>query len=72
MIELIISLLTAIINILPASPINSFLSQAGNIDGLAILNWFIPFDKLLLMITAWASCMGIYYLYRSIKQHMKK
>lgn len=67
MIDIIINLLTAIINILPMSPFNNFISQAGKIDGLAILNWFIPFDIFLVMLEAWGVCMGLYYLYRLTK-----
>lgn len=72
MIDIIVNLLTAVINILPMSPFKNFIDQAGKIEGLAILNWFIPFDIFLVMLEAWGVCMGIYYLFRVLKSNMKK
>ena len=71
MIDIVINLLTAVISILPMSPFNNFIAQAGQIDGLATLNWFIPFDIFLVMLEAWGACMGVYYLFRAIKGNMK-
>ena len=67
MIDIVINLLTAIINVLPLSPFVTFIDKAGPIDGLGVLNWFIPFDIFAEMLVSWGTCMGLYYLYRFIK-----
>lgn len=72
MIDVVINVLTAVINILPMSPIALFIAKAGELDGLAMLNWFIPFDIFLVILEQWVVCMGIYYLFRHLKSNLQK
>lgn len=71
MIDIVIQLLTAVINVLPVSPISTFIEKAGTIDGLAMLNWFIPFDIMFNMLGVWSGCMFTYYLYRFTRSNLK-
>jgi hypothetical protein len=71
-IDIVINILTAVISILPMSPFTAFIDSIGEISGLAMLNWFIPFDIFLVLLESWGVCMGIYYLYRVMKGNIEQ
>lgn len=71
MLDVILDLLTALINILPVSPFIAYAKYAEDIDLLGYLNWFVPFDIFSVMLESWVFCMGIYYIYRKSKSTIK-
>ncbi|WP_095176012.1 MULTISPECIES: hypothetical protein [Blautia] len=71
MLDVVFNILTALINILPASPFLAYAKFAEGIDLLGYLNWFVPFDIFALMLESWIVCMGLYYSYRISKSSMK-
>lgn len=72
MIDIVINLLTGVINVLPISPFQSFIDKAGAIDSLGYLNWFIPFDIFFEILSVWSVSMFTYYFYRFIKGNAMK
>lgn len=75
-INFVISLLANIINIilsvLPNSPFLDFSSNAKTTsEFLPYLAWFLPVKLMLVTLTAWLSCMLIYYCYGVIMRWIK-
>ncbi|HBE9908586.1 TPA: hypothetical protein KNJ60_003882 [Clostridioides difficile] len=75
-INFIISLLANIINIilsvLPNSPFLSFSSDAKTTsEFLPYLAWFLPVKSMFITLTAWLSCMLIYYVYSVVMRWIK-
>lgn len=60
----------AVIEKLPASPIQRYIKEVGDIPYLEILNWFIPVGKILAVLATWLSVVTIFYLYKAIIKGM--
>lgn len=71
MFDVVVNLLVSVINILPLSPFVKYVNDIGTIDGLSMLNWFVPFDIFIVMLESWVVCMGAYYLYRAIRSRIQ-
>lgn len=71
MLDVVFDILTALINILPASPFIAYVKYAEGIELLGYLNWFVPFDIFAVMLESWIACMAIYYAYRMSRSSMK-
>lgn len=73
-IDLVFSLLTALLSILPASFVQSSLTSLGGIDYLSYLNYFVPFYRFVQIGQTWLICCGaylIYYYARSVRDEIK-
>lgn len=70
MVQLIKMILEKIYGILPDSP---FQQAVGGIDMffgdfIPYLNWFVPFDVCLNVMTVWLGCISAYYIYSVVKK----
>lgn len=75
MVNLIFSLLTGLLSLLPASFIQSYLSKIGTIDYLGYVNYFIPFYRFVEIGELWLACCGAYLLFyyvRSVQEEVRK
>ncbi len=73
-IDLIFSLLTMFLSILPASFVQSYLKSFGGMEYLSYINWFIPFYRFVQIGETWLLCCGaylIFYYVRSVREEMK-
>lgn len=68
MIEIITSLLTAVIGILPDSPFQTLYEFKTEFDFLPYLNWFVPFDNALSVTRVWVTAIFAYYLYDTVSE----
>ena len=72
-INLIFSLLTGLLSILPASFIQSYLSKVGKIEYLGYVNYFIPFYRFVEIGELWLACCAaylIFYYVRTVQQEV--
>lgn len=72
MIEAVVKLLTGLISILPASPFTSLLKTIDGLSALNFLNWFVPFDIFIVLMESWLTCMGIWYIYKTVSVKINK
>lgn len=71
-INLVFSILTGVLSLLPASFIHSYLSDL-NIDYLSYVNYFIPFYRFVKIGQSWlVACASylIFYYVRSVQQEL--
>lgn len=65
MISLICRLLLKLGEKLPESPFGAMSTGVEVLsDIMGYINWFIPFKPCFAMMTAWCSCMAIYYVWK--------
>lgn len=67
-VNLVFSLLTGLLSLLPASFVKEWLEKAGAIDNLAYINYFIPFNVMFQIGKSWLVCCGAYLIYYFVKQ----
>ncbi len=71
MLKLLSLLILALYAILPTSPIQKALAdmETGmDVNMLAYLNWFIPFDNARDITLVWLNCILAYYVYQMVKK----
>lgn len=67
-IKSIVDLILNILSILPNSPFSEFMSVTGGFsEMLPYINWFIPFDFCLMVLSVWVCAVGAYYIYKYAK-----
>lgn len=74
-IDLVFSLLTSLLSLLPASFIQSYLKNIGEINYLKYVNYFIPFYEFVKIGRLWLGCCAaylIYYYARTVYDQTKK
>lgn len=57
--------------VLPLSPFRDFLGQFANVPYLGYLNWFVPVKDILVVMTAWLTAIGLFYLYSVVMRWLK-
>ncbi len=75
MIDLLFSLLTNLLAILPASFVQDYLGNIGEINYLGYVNYFIPFYQFVKIGRLWLACCAtylVYYYVRTIYENSKK
>lgn len=72
MIEILTSLLTAVVGILPDSPFQTLYEFKNQFDFLPYLNWFVPFDNALSITRVWVSAIFAYYLYDTVSDFINR
>lgn len=72
MIEALTSVLSAILSLLPSSPIVALLVMVDKIEILGMVNYFIPFDTCALMMNIWLGCVAIYYVVTHVDKILSK
>lgn len=60
-----------LIEILPASPFASALSNFRDLPFLGYLNWFIPVRGILTVMAAWLAAITLFYMYSVIMRWVK-
>lgn len=55
------SLVQTILQALPGSPFNQFITRVSNSQGLAWLNWFFPVSECLRVMAAWLVSVAVFY-----------
>lgn len=60
-IVLTIAMFTLLLAILPDTPFMQFLIQLNELPYLNYLNWFVPVGRCLTVMTAWWTCVVVYY-----------
>lgn len=58
-------------NILPVSPFRPYIEQLSQVPWIGILNYFVPVGVFLDILFAWASALGIFYVYSIILRWVK-
>ena len=65
------SLVDRIIQLLPTSPFQPYISQLASIPWLPYLNWFFPIAQCLQVAGAWLVAVGLFYVYSMIMRWVK-
>lgn len=60
-----------IADLLPLSPFQQFISDFKDLPHLGWLNWFFPVKGCLIIMAAWLSAVGLFYLYSIIMRWIK-
>lgn len=60
-----------LLDLLPISPFQEFLSNFRNLPYLGWLNWFFPVSGCLKVMGAWLGAVGLFYLYSILMRWIK-
>lgn len=73
--ELSTSIINGFINfltsVLPLSPFRRFIDACDSIPWLGYLNYFVPIGTFISILTAWVTCMVLFYLYSVLMRWIK-
>lgn len=73
MTDFLINLINSILSVFPSDPFQPFLTEfKTNIEQyLGYVNYFIPFDKLVIILHAWIACILVYFAWQSLARYLK-
>ena len=60
-----------LLQLLPLSPFTEFIEQFRSLPYLGYLNWFFPVGDCLVVMAAWLTAVGVFYLYSIIMRWLK-
>lgn len=60
-----------ILDLLPLSPFQEFISEFSSLPYLGWLNWFFPVGDCLVVLLAWLGAVGLFYLYSIAMRWLK-
>lgn len=60
-----------ILDVLPLSPFQDFISQFQSLPYLGWLNWLFPVGDCLVVMAAWLGAVGLFYLYSIVMRWVK-
>lgn len=60
-----------LLQLLPLSPFTKFIEQFRSLPYLGYLNWFFPVGDCLVVMAAWLTAVGVFYLYSIIMRWLK-
>lgn len=60
-----------ILDLLPLSPFQEFISQFRSFPYLGWLNWFFPVGDCLVVMAVWLGAVGLFYLYSIVMRWLK-
>ena len=60
-----------ILDLLPTSPFQEFVSQFSSLPYLGWLNWFFPVGDCLTVMLVWLGAVGLFYLYSIVMRWLK-
>lgn len=60
-----------LLKILPTSPFDSFINSLNGIPYMEYINFFLPLDIIIPILTAWGTAIGLYYAYMIILRWVK-
>lgn len=67
LVNLVFSLLTGFLSILPASFVKDYIEKIDALEYLSYINFFIPFYAMVQIGQAWLVCCGLYLVYHYVK-----
>lgn len=60
-----------LLDLLPLSPFQEFISDFASLPYLGWLNWFFPVGDCLVVMLAWLGAVGLFYLYSIVMRWLK-
>lgn len=66
-VNLVFSLFTGILSVLPSSFVRDYISQVGALEYLSYVNYFIPFNVMYQIGEKWLTCCALYLVYYYVK-----
>ena len=60
-----------LIDLLPLSPFQQFISEFRSLPYLGYLNWFFPVGGCLRVMGVWLTAVGLFYLYSVLMRWVK-
>lgn len=60
-----------LLDLLPLSPFQEFISDFASLPYLGWLNWFFPVGDCLVVMAAWLVAVGLFYLYSILMRWLK-
>lgn len=60
-----------ILDLLPTSPFQEFVTQFSSLPYLGWLNWFFPVGDCLVVMAVWLTAVGLFYLYSILMRWLK-
>lgn len=60
------SMLSMIIDLLPDSPFRGFIDNVSSVPYLGYLNYFVPVDHFIAILTAWTAAIATYYVFSAV------
>lgn len=65
------SLAEKVLELLPLSPFQQFITQFKGLQYLGWLNWFFPVGDCLKVMAVWLGSVGLFYLYSIVMRWLK-
>lgn len=59
-----------LLTVLPTSPFQKFFSDVS-IPYLNYVNWFVPFDRFVVILSSWIGCIILYYAWVVVGRWIK-
>ena len=60
-----------LLDLLPLSPFQEFISDFASLPYLGWLNWFFPVGDCLVVMGVWLGAVGLFYLYSILMRWLK-
>lgn len=60
-----------VLDLLPLSPFQEFISDFSSLPYLGWLNWFFPVGDCLVVMAAWLVAVGLFYMYSILMRWLK-
>lgn len=60
-----------LLDLLPTSPFQEFISDFASLPYLGWLNWFFPVGDCLVVMGVWLGAVGLFYLYSILMRWLK-
>lgn len=60
-----------VLELLPLSPFQEFISNFAGLPYLGWLNWFFPVGDCLVVMGVWLGAVGLFYLYSIVMRWLK-
>lgn len=72
LINVLMKLVTQLVNILPLSPFQPFIKQFKcNIPFVGYLNWLLPVKSMMVIAGTWLTAIALFYIYSAILRWVK-
>lgn len=62
---------TSVLELFPLSPFTDAIATLASLPYINYVNWFIPIDNFLTILSVWISMIALYYLYSVVARWVK-
>lgn len=69
--NMLVTLANALLEILPTSPFQAFISKLTDVPVLGYLNYFVPIGEMIAITEAWLTAIIIFYAYQLVLRWIK-